>query len=267
MDGWMGEWVGEYGVDATPWLLTNPNLHPHPSTSSIHTIPSTPSHPHHPIPSHHTPSIIHHPLTHPPHPSHLRIHHPNNLSSIDIMRVFRPLSCVLRHRPPFLLVDKVVAGEDGEWLQGVKHVTEGDVSSQSWNTYPPPKILEGAGQAGSVLVSSLPDADALFPVFAGFENISFTPPPSPSGPSTPLPVTPNSSILYHVSIASLRLPKIGRITASAHLIQDYPSFAANLDPSHPSDPSDPSLPIPVPPNAPLLMQGTLLLGFLPSTDS
>ena len=237
------------------------------SSTSIHII-----HPHHPIhtiPSHptipHPSSIIHSP--HPPHPSHLQIHHPNNLSSIDIMRVFRPLSCVLRHRPPFLLVDKVVAGEDGEWLQGVKHVTEGDVSSQSWNTYPPPKILEGAGQAGSVLVSSLPDADALFPVFAGFENISFTPPPSPSGPSTPLPVTPNSSILYHVSIASLRLPKIGRITASAHLIQDYPSFAANLDPSHPSDPSDPSLPIPVPPNAPLLMQGTLLLGFLPSTDS
>jgi 3-hydroxyacyl-[acyl-carrier-protein] dehydratase len=69
----------------------------------------------------------------------------------DIQEVFRHLP----HRYPFVLVDAVEAGETGEWVRAVKHVSVDEPFFTSVGrekpAMPPTLIVEALAQAGGIL--------------------------------------------------------------------------------------------------------------------
>ncbi len=84
---------------------------------------------------------------------------------------------ILPHRPPFLLVDRIVACEPGRSAQGIKCVTmnepffTGHFPGQP--IMPGVLILEALAQTGAVAALSLPENRGKLAIFGGVKNCRF----------------------------------------------------------------------------------------------
>lgn len=84
---------------------------------------------------------------------------------------------ILPHRPPFLLLDRIVACEPGRSAQGIKCVTmnepffTGHFPGQP--IMPGVLILEALAQTGAVAALSLPENRGKLAIFGGVKNCRF----------------------------------------------------------------------------------------------
>ena len=84
---------------------------------------------------------------------------------------------ILPHRPPFLLVDRIVACEPGKSAKGIKCVTmnepffPGHFPGQP--IMPGVLILEALAQTGAVAALSLPENKGKLAIFGGVKNCRF----------------------------------------------------------------------------------------------
>ena len=105
----------------------------------------------------------------------------NSISTLDIKEIVR----LLPHRYPFLLVDRILAGEKGKSMVGLKNVSMNEPYFQghfpSDPIMPGVLILEGMAQVGGILAYySLPEmiGEKLI-YFAGIDKVRFRRPVVP----------------------------------------------------------------------------------------
>ena len=81
------------------------------------------------------------------------------------------------HRPPFLLVDKIVDYVPGEWAKGIKAVTVNEPFFVGH--FPQYKVMHGVliiealAQVGAVAILSLPENKGKLAFFGGIKNARF----------------------------------------------------------------------------------------------
>ena len=84
---------------------------------------------------------------------------------------------ILPHRPPFLLIDRVVDGEPGVWAKGIKCVTMNEPFFTGHfpgrPVMPGVLIIEAMAQAGAVAILSLPENRGKIALFGGIKNARF----------------------------------------------------------------------------------------------
>ena len=81
------------------------------------------------------------------------------------------LLSVLPHRPPFVLVDSIIAGEDGCWIRTTWTLIPGDPLLTEQGTLPAPLLIEAIAQSAAVLLlSARPGA---IPVLLGIDQATF----------------------------------------------------------------------------------------------
>ena len=105
----------------------------------------------------------------------------SDISTLDIKEIVR----LLPHRYPFLLVDRILAGEKGKNMIGLKNVSMNEPFFQghfpSDPIMPGVLILEGMAQVGGILAFySIPEmiGEKLI-YFAGIDKVRFRRPVSP----------------------------------------------------------------------------------------
>ena len=77
----------------------------------------------------------------------------------------------LPHHPPFLLVDRVIAGEEDRWIQATRAVSTGDPLLNAQGTLPAPLLIEAVAQtAATLLISTRPGA---VPALLSIERATF----------------------------------------------------------------------------------------------
>ena len=90
---------------------------------------------------------------------------------------------ILPHRPPFLLVDRIVECEPGRSAKGVKCVSMNDPffpgHFPGQPIMPGVLILEALAQTGAVAALSLPENRGRLAVFGGVKNCRFKKPVTP----------------------------------------------------------------------------------------
>lgn len=83
---------------------------------------------------------------------------------------------ILPHRPPFLLVDRIIDGEEGKWALGIKNVTMNEPFFQGHfpgrPIMPGVLIVEAMAQVGAVAFLSQGDGSELI-LFRGIESMKF----------------------------------------------------------------------------------------------
>jgi 3-hydroxyacyl-[acyl-carrier-protein] dehydratase len=115
----------------------------------------------------------------------------SDISTMDIKEIIR----LLPHRYPFLLVDRVLEGEKGKSMVGLKNVSMNEPFFQghfpSEPIMPGVLILEGMAQVGGLLAYySLPEmiGEKLI-YFAGIDKVRFR-----------QPVVPGDQIIYEMEV-------------------------------------------------------------------
>lgn len=115
----------------------------------------------------------------------------NDISTMDIKEIIR----LLPHRYPFLLVDRILDGEKGKSLVGLKNVSMNEPFFQghfpSEPIMPGVLILEGMAQVGGFLAFySIPEmiGEKLI-YFAGIDKVRFR-----------LPVVPGDQLIYEMEV-------------------------------------------------------------------
>ena len=129
----------------------------------------------------------------------------SDISTIDIKEIIR----LLPHRYPFLLVDRILEGEKGKSMVGLKNVSMNEPFFQghfpSEPIMPGVLILEGMAQVGGLLAFySLPEmiGEKLI-YFAGIDKVRFR-----------LPVVPGDQIIYEMEVLKHR-GKIWKMSGTA----------------------------------------------------
>ena len=84
---------------------------------------------------------------------------------------------ILPHRYPFLLVDRIVDGEEGLWAKGIKNVTRNE---EFFNGHFPEKhvmpgvlVIEALAQVGAISILSLKENKGKIAYFAGIKSAKF----------------------------------------------------------------------------------------------
>ena len=115
----------------------------------------------------------------------------NDISLLDIKEILR----LLPHRYPFLLVDRILAGEKGKSLVGLKNVSMNEPFFQGHfpaePIMPGVLILEGMAQVGGILAFyTIPEmiGDKLI-YFAGIDKVRFR-----------RPVVPGDQLIYEMEV-------------------------------------------------------------------
>ena len=115
----------------------------------------------------------------------------SDISTLDIKEIVR----LLPHRYPFLLVDRILAGEKGKSMVGLKNVSMNEPHFQghfpSDPIMPGVLILEGMAQVGGILAYySLPEmiGEKLI-YFAGIDKVRFR-----------HPVVPGDQLLFEMVV-------------------------------------------------------------------
>ena len=84
---------------------------------------------------------------------------------------------IIPHRPPFLLVDKIVDYVPGEWAKGIKAVTVNEPffvgHFPQYKVMPGVLIIEALAQVGAVAILSLPENKVKLAFFGGIKNARF----------------------------------------------------------------------------------------------
>lgn len=84
---------------------------------------------------------------------------------------------IIPHRYPFLLVDRIVEGEEGKWAHGVKCVTANEMHFMGHfpqhHVMPGVLILEALAQTGAVALLSLPENKGKIALFGGVKKCRF----------------------------------------------------------------------------------------------
>ena len=84
---------------------------------------------------------------------------------------------IIPHRPPFLLVDKIVDYVPGEWAKGIKAVTVNEPffvgHFPQYKVMPGVLIIEALAQVGAVAILSLPENKEKLAFFGGIKNARF----------------------------------------------------------------------------------------------
>jgi len=129
----------------------------------------------------------------------------SDISTMDIKEIVR----LLPHRYPFLLVDRILEGEKGKSMVGLKNVSMNEPFFQghfpSEPIMPGVLILEGMAQVGGLLAFySLPEmiGEKLI-YFAGIDKVRFR-----------LPVVPGDQIIYEMEVLKHR-GKIWKMSGTA----------------------------------------------------
>ena len=114
-----------------------------------------------------------------------------DISTMDIKEIIR----LLPHRYPFILVDRILEGEKGKSMVGLKNVSMNEPFFQGHfptePIMPGVLILEGLAQVGGLLAfNSIPDmiGEKLF-YFAGIDKVRFR-----------RPVVPGDQLIYEVKL-------------------------------------------------------------------
>jgi len=115
----------------------------------------------------------------------------SDISTLDIKEIIR----LLPHRYPFLLVDRILEGEKGKTLVGLKNVSMNEPFFQghfpSEPIMPGVLILEGMAQVGGILAFySIPEmiGEKLI-YFAGIDKVRFR-----------SPVVPGDQLIYEMKV-------------------------------------------------------------------
>ena len=114
---------------------------------------------------------------------------------------------VIPHRPPFLLVDRILEVEPGVRAVGVKNFTINEPFFQGHfpgnPVVPGVLLVEALAQVGSVAVLSMKGNEGKVPFFAGIDSFKFR-----------KPVTPGDSVVLEVTMTRMR-SAVGKGTARA----------------------------------------------------
>jgi len=105
---------------------------------------------------------------------------------------------ILPHRPPFLLVDRIIEMEPGKRVVGLKNVTMNEAFFMGhfpgYPIMPGVLIVEAMAQTGGVLVlSDVPDRERKLVLFAGIEEAKFR-----------QPVVPGDQLRLELEVLALR---------------------------------------------------------------
>jgi len=115
----------------------------------------------------------------------------SDISALDIKEIIRHLP----HRYPFLLVDRILEGEKGKSMSGLKNVSMNEPYFQghfpSDPIMPGVLILEGMAQVGGILAFySLPDEiGGKLIYFAGIDKVRFR-----------RPVVPGDQLIFEMEV-------------------------------------------------------------------
>jgi len=118
------------------------------------------------------------------------------------------IQALIPHRPPFLLIDRVVEIESGKRIVGIKHVNlDSDVFLRGhfpeYPVMPGVLIVEALAQAGAVLVMQDGTNAGKIPYFARIDNCRFR-----------QQVRPGDTLRLEVEVTSYREP-VGKAHARA----------------------------------------------------
>jgi 3-hydroxyacyl-[acyl-carrier-protein] dehydratase len=84
---------------------------------------------------------------------------------------------ILPHRYPFLLVDKILDGEEGNWAAGIKNITRNEYFFQGhfpeYHVMPGVLIIEALAQVGAIALLSLEENRGKIAFFAGIKSAKF----------------------------------------------------------------------------------------------
>jgi 3-hydroxyacyl-[acyl-carrier-protein] dehydratase len=113
------------------------------------------------------------------------------------------IQAIIPHRPPFLLIDRILELEPGKRIVGMKEVS---LERDSWlaghfpdyPVMPGVLIVEALAQAGAVLVMRDPANAGKLPFFARIDNCRFRE-----------PVRPGATLRLEVEVTSAR-PPVGK---------------------------------------------------------
>ena len=133
-----------------------------------------------------------------------------DISTMDIKEILR----LLPHRYPFLLVDRILGGEKGKSLVGLKNVSMNEPFFQGHfptePIMPGVLILEGMAQVGGILAFySIPEmiGEKLI-YFAGIDKVRFR-----------RPVVPGDQIIYEMEVLKHK-GKIWKMAGKAKVNND-----------------------------------------------
>jgi beta-hydroxyacyl-ACP dehydratase FabZ len=141
---------------------------------------------------------------------------------LDIRQILE----ILPHRYPFLLVDRIVALEEGRRVVGIKNVTFNEPFFQGHfpgnPIMPGVLILEAMAQVGAVLLlRGVPDRDSKLVYFAGIDRAKFR-----------KPVTPGDQLRFEVEVLKVRSRSArlrGEAFVGGQLVAEAELFSSMVD--------------------------------------
>lgn len=107
------------------------------------------------------------------------------------------IKAIIPHRYPFLLVDRIVDGEEGKWAKGIKCVSANEMHFLGHfpekAVMPGVLILEALAQVGAVALLSQPEFKGRLVLFAGVDQAKFK-----------HQVTPGDTLVLHCELTRMR---------------------------------------------------------------
>lgn len=127
------------------------------------------------------------------------------MDHIDINGIMK----VLPHRPPFLLIDRILEVEPGKYCKAIKNVTYNEEFFKGhypdYPVMPGVLIIEALAQTGGYGILTLAGNEGKRPLFAGMNNVKFR-----------KQVVPGDTLTLEVTIDKLR-ESFGKGTGKAYV--------------------------------------------------